>query len=60
MKPEDLKIGDILRDKDGALWNVDQILSNGGILVVQRKPVYDLTGFEKVDSYHISGKGTEK
>lgn len=59
MKPEDLKPGDILRAPDGQLWNVDQVLSNGGVLVVQRQAVYDLTGWEPVDSYHITG-GKEK
>lgn len=57
LKPEDLKVGDILRDpRTGELWNVDQVLSNGGVLLIQRRSVYDLTGWEPVDSYHITGK----
>lgn len=57
MKPEDLRPGDILRDpKTGDLWNVDQVLSNGGVLLIQRRSVYDLTGWVEVDSYRISGK----
>jgi hypothetical protein len=59
MKPEDLKKGDILRAPDGQLWNVDQVLSNDGVLVVQRQAVYDLSGWEPVDSYHITGKGSK-
>lgn len=57
MKPEDLKPGDILRAPDGQLWNVDQVLSNGGVLVVQRQAVYDLTGWHPADAYHLTGEG---
>jgi hypothetical protein len=62
LKPEDIKNlrqGDILRAPDGQTWNVDQVLSNGGVLVVQRKAVYDLSEWKPVDSYHITG-GKEK
>lgn len=57
MKTENLKPGDMLRAPDGQLWNVDQVLSNGGVLVVQRQAVYDLSGWVPVDSYHVTGKG---
>jgi hypothetical protein len=60
IKPEDLKPGDILRAPDGQTWNVDQVLSNGGVLVVQRQAVYDLSGWEKVDSWRITGRETPK
>jgi hypothetical protein len=57
MKPEDLKPGDILRAPDGQLWNVDFILPTGGVLVVQRQAVHDLTGWEKPNAHQIlSGK----
>jgi hypothetical protein len=35
------------------------VLPNGGVLVVQRKAVYDLSEWKPVDSYHITG-GKEK
>lgn len=60
MTPEDLKPGDILRAPDGQLWNVDQVLSNGGVLVVQRQAVYDLTGWQPADSYHLTGAHNQK
>lgn len=55
MKPEDLKLGDIVRAPDGQLWNVDWIMPNGSILVVQRLAVNDLTGWEKADAYQLTG-----
>lgn len=51
-----LRKGDILRAPDGELWNVDQVLAGGGVLVVQRQAVHDLTGWEPVNSYFITGK----
>lgn len=62
MKPDikHLRPGDILRGPDGQLWNVDQVLANDGVLVVQRKAVYDLTGWEPVDSYHLTGQHSQK
>lgn len=58
MKPEDLKKGDILRDPDGTLWNVD-FIHNDSLVVVRRIDVHDLKGWEKVDSYHLTGKGKQ-
>lgn len=55
MKPEDLRPGDILRDKEGELWNVEHVFPEK-LVIVRRESLFDLEGWEKVDSYHITGK----
>jgi len=60
LKTEKLKQGDIVRNtKTGEQWNVDMVLSNGGVLLVQRKAIYELDEWEPVDSYNITGKGVD-
>lgn len=58
MKPENLKPGDILRAPNGELWNVEHVFPEK-VVLKQRRDVFDLAGWEPVDSYHITG-GKEK
>jgi hypothetical protein len=56
MKPTDFTKGDIVRDKDGTLWNVEYVFDTK-LVLVRRIDVFDLDGYEKVDSYQLTGKG---
>lgn len=56
MKPEDLKPGEILRDPEGNLWNAEYVFPEK-IVAVRRKDVFDLTGWEKVNHYTLTGGG---
>lgn len=64
MKFENLKPGDILRAPDGVDWNVDQVILHGnvpvGVLLVKREAIYDLTGWEPVDSWRTTGRENPK
>lgn len=54
MKPEDLRPGDIVRDPQGVLWNAEYVFPEK-IVAVRRIDVLDLTGWEKVDHYTLTG-----
>lgn len=59
LKTERLKPGAIVRNtKTGETWNVDQVLPNGGVLLVKRMAIYELDEWEEVDSYRLTGKGS--
>ncbi len=61
VKTEKLRQGAIVRNKNtGERWNVDQVLPNGGVLLVQRKAIYELDDWEEVDSYQLTGKGSDQ
>lgn len=55
MKPEDLERGDILRAPNGVLWNVECIFPEK-IVVKRVEDVFDLSGWEKVDPYFLTGR----